>query len=75
MNWAFKYHLGSLAFGSFLLAVVWMLIAVFEYLNKKIEATSNRVTEGFTRVITGCVRCCLQCCHRFIKFINKNAYA
>ena len=22
-----------------------------------------------------CVRCCLQCCHRFIKYINENAYA
>ena len=27
------------------------------------------------RIFMGCVRCCLTCCHRFVKFINKNAYA
>lgn len=24
--------------------------------------------------ISNCVRCCLDCFHRFIKFINENAY-
>lgn len=26
------------------------------------------------KVITNCVRCCLDCFHRFVKFLNDNAY-
>jgi hypothetical protein len=37
-KWLFRYHFGSLAFGSLLLAIVWFLIIVFEYLNKKLNA-------------------------------------
>lgn len=33
------------------------------------------MNSGITRCLIGCIRCCLNCCHRFIKFINKNAYA
>jgi hypothetical protein len=32
VGWAFRYHLGSLAFGAFLLAVVTMLRLICEYL-------------------------------------------
>jgi solute carrier family 44 (choline transporter-like protein), member 2/4/5 len=27
-----------------------------------------------TKCLSGACRCCLQCCHRFIKFLNKNAF-
>lgn len=37
VKWMFRYNFGSLAFGSFLLALVWFIIIVFEYLNKKLN--------------------------------------
>jgi len=30
--WLVRYHLGSIAFGSLILAIVWLLIIVSEYL-------------------------------------------
>jgi hypothetical protein len=25
--------------------------------------------------VLNCISCCINCCHRFIKYVNKNAYA
>jgi len=70
--WAFRYHFGSLAFGSFLLAIVWVIRALFEYVGEKMhEATGNN---GFTKCLVGCIRCCLDCFDRFVRYLNRNAY-
>jgi Plasma-membrane choline transporter len=37
----FRYNFGSLAFGSLLLALIWFVIIVFEYLNKKLSGGNN----------------------------------
>lgn len=37
----FRYNFGSLAFGSLLLALIWFIIIVFEYLNKKLGGNGN----------------------------------
>jgi hypothetical protein len=34
LYWVFKYHLGSIAFGSFLIAVVQFIRVIFEYYKK-----------------------------------------
>ena len=75
-RWLFRYNFGSVAFGSFLLALIWFIIIVFEYMQKKIEKANQLAGQptAFVRCIVNCCRCCLQCCHRFIKFLNKNAY-
>ena len=36
MWWAFRYHLGSVAFGAALIAICQMIRAIFEYYAKKI---------------------------------------
>jgi solute carrier family 44 (choline transporter-like protein), member 2/4/5 len=33
--WSWRYHCGSIAFGSLILAIVWAIRAVFEYMSKK----------------------------------------
>jgi len=70
--WAFRYNFGSLAFGSFLLAIIWTIRVVFEYVDKKLKNFSDN--NAAAKCISNMVRCCLDCCHRFIKFINTNAY-
>jgi hypothetical protein len=35
--WAFRYHLGSIAFGSFLIALIQFIRIIFEYYKSKIE--------------------------------------
>lgn len=70
--WSVRYHMGSLAFGSFILAVVWILKVIFEYVGEKLhEATGGN---SCTRCMLACCNCCLHCFDRFIRYLTKNAY-
>ena len=71
IKWAFRYHLGSIAFGSAVIAICTMIQALFEYYRRKIEsATSNKIVECCFK----CTRYCLKCLDKFIKYITDNAY-
>eukprot|EP01015_Nassula_variabilis_P030426 TRINITY_DN6683_c0_g1_i32.p1 TRINITY_DN6683_c0_g1~~TRINITY_DN6683_c0_g1_i32.p1 ORF type:complete len:447 (-),score=91.79 TRINITY_DN6683_c0_g1_i32:100-1440(-) len=70
---ALRYHMGSLAFGSLILAIVQFIRITFEYIKKKSYAMG--VPENaVTKFIFKCMKCCLACFERFIKFINTQAY-
>lgn len=72
-KWAFKYHLGTMAFGSFLVAFMNMVKVIFEYFAKQAEnnkATDNNVVKAFICL----ARCCIWCIDSFIRFINAHAY-
>jgi len=70
--WSIRYHMGSLAFGSFILAVVWVIRLIFEYVGEKMhEASGNN---SFTKCMFSCIRCCLDCFDRFVRYLNRNAY-
>jgi hypothetical protein len=68
--------MGSLMFGSFLIALIWMIRIVFEYIDKKMKSAfaSEGEVAAPIKCFMSCCRCCLDCCHRFVKYINKNAY-
>lgn len=72
--WALRYNMGSLLFGSFVLAVIWTIRAIFEYVNKKIQGSGDRPIPRPVQILLTCCRCCIACCHRFIKYVNMNAY-
>ena len=36
IEWAFRYHFGSLAFGSLIVAIVWAIRIIFEYVSVSI---------------------------------------
>ena len=54
------------------MAIVWLIRIVFEYVAKKMEGASGN--NGCTKCLVGCMRCCLACFDRFIRYINRNAY-
>ncbi|CAD8120069.1 unnamed protein product [Paramecium sonneborni] len=70
--WAFRYHLGSLAFGSFILAVVQFIRLMLEY--AKYQAKKMSGDNKCTKCILDCLSCLVACFERFIEFLNKNAY-
>ena len=73
--WLIRYNMGSILFGSFILAVVWFIRTIFEYIYKKIKsANGDRPLPRVVEWLVTCLRCCLDCCHRFIKYVNMNAY-
>ncbi|XP_069050100.1 choline transporter-like protein 5-B isoform X2 [Lepisosteus oculatus] len=67
---AIRYHTGSLAFGSLILAIVQLIRIVLEYLDHKIKGAQN----SFARFLLCCLKCCFWCLEHFIKFMNRNAY-
>jgi hypothetical protein len=70
-----RYHLGSLAFGALIVAVIRFMIAVLEYFKQKIDkVTGSGQASKIYRCLVSCCQCCLDCCARCIEFINKHAY-
>lgn len=67
-----KYNQGSLAFGSFLLAVIWIIRLIFEMIDNQMKKVKDE--SAVARCMLACTRCCLDCFHRFVKFVNENAY-
>uniref|UniRef100_A0A3B1K0U5 Choline transporter-like protein n=1 Tax=Astyanax mexicanus TaxID=7994 RepID=A0A3B1K0U5_ASTMX len=67
---ALRYHTGSLAFGSLILAFVQLIRIVLEYLDHKLKGAHNAVA----RFLLCCLKCCFWCLERFIRFMNRNAY-
>ena len=70
---AFRYHLGSLAFGSLLVAIVQFMIVILEYIKSKVGDAGGEKVKLIKCLIT-CCQCILDCCARFIEFINRHAY-
>ncbi|CAG5126557.1 unnamed protein product, partial [Candidula unifasciata] len=68
--WCFRYHLGSLAFGSLLIAIVQLIRTFLEYLDHKLKGSENPVAKFFLK----CLKCCFWCLEKILKFICKNAY-
>uniref|UniRef100_A0A182R922 Choline transporter-like protein n=1 Tax=Anopheles funestus TaxID=62324 RepID=A0A182R922_ANOFN len=64
------YHLGTLAFGSLIIAICKIIRAFLEYLDHKLKRYDN----GVTRAILCCCRCFFWCLESFLKFLNTNAY-
>lgn len=73
MKWSLWYHLGSLAWGSFLVAVITMIRIVFEFFAAKLERLGGS-ENPFSKCALCTARCCLWCLDKCVKFINKNAY-
>jgi len=66
----FRYHVGSVAFGSFIVAVIQFIRYLMKYLEKQASAQKNRVMVLVFKVV-GCIIWCFEIC---VKFLNKNAY-
>ncbi|XP_039370006.1 choline transporter-like protein 2 isoform X1 [Mauremys reevesii] len=67
---ALRYHTGSLAFGSLILAIVQIIRVLLEYLDHRLKAAENK----FAKFLLTCLKCCFWCLEKFIKFLNRNAY-
>jgi len=66
----FRYHVGTVAFGSFIVALVEFIRYLMKYFEKQAAAQKNRVMV----LVLKCLQCCIWCFEKCIKFLNKNAY-
>ncbi|XP_049575884.1 choline transporter-like protein 2 isoform X1 [Syngnathus scovelli] len=65
-----RYHTGSVAFGSLVLALVQIIRVILEYLNHKLQGARNK----YAKFLLNCMKCCFWCLEKCIKFLNRNAY-
>lgn len=68
----YRFHLGTVAFGSVLVAIVQLIRYVAAY----VEAKSKNLQQGnrFMVVITCCIQCFLKCIEMCVRFISRNAF-
>jgi len=67
---AITYHLGSVALGSFIIAVIQTVKYYLLYLSKQAEKQHNKLLS----LIFKCLGYIVWCVEKCVKFLNKNAY-
>ena len=76
LKWVLRYHIGTLAFGSLIVATVTLIQiackAFFTYLEN--NAPGNNPASFMLKLVSNCVQCCLWCFKKTVEFINSYAY-
>ncbi|KAG5678794.1 hypothetical protein PVAND_008429 [Polypedilum vanderplanki] len=73
MSKLIKYHLGSVAKGSFLITLFKIPRLILSYLYAKLKAYS-RDGNSVADCCLKCCICCFWCLEKFIRYLNHNAY-
>lgn len=68
-----KYHLGSVAKGSFLITIFKIPRLILTYLYAKFKSASGN-GNGMADCVLKCCICCFWCLEKFIRYLNHNAY-
>lgn len=68
--------MGSIAFGSLLIAICKFLRFLIELVEKRVKKATgnNSKLNCLISFIACCCKCCFWCLEKFLKFINRNAY-
>jgi solute carrier family 44 (choline transporter-like protein), member 2/4/5 len=70
------YHLGSIAFGSLLIAVCKLIRTLIQFVENRLKSATgqhSRLT-CLVQFMLCCCKCCFWCLEHVLKFINRNAY-
>eukprot|EP00760_Papus_ankaliazontas_P004880 PhM_4_TR12246/c0_g1_i1/m.48810/K15377/SLC44A2_4_5; solute carrier family 44 (choline transporter-like protein), member 2/4/5 len=78
---AFRYHVGTVASGSLLIAIFKLIRIVMSMCEERfrsftgpLDAGDQSVGATCGRFVFACTQCCLACFERFVKLINAQAY-
>ena len=73
VRWIFRFHMGTLAFGSMLITIMQLIRILTEIIRRKVQSQP-----GANNACVKCICCCLTCfvayLDKCVKFIAKNAY-
>ena len=65
-----RYHIGTVAFGSCILAIIVLIRSILAYIQNKVKDSESRIA----KFVLCCVQCCLGCVQRLVSFLNQNTY-
>jgi choline transporter-like protein 2/4/5 len=72
-----RYHTGTAAFGSLIIAIIKTIRAFIAHLQKnaaKLSKRGGKVAATIASAILCCLQCCMWCIEKCAKFLNKHAY-
>ena len=67
----FRYHLGTLAFGSLVLTFIRMIRVLIEYVEDKLKEYGE--DSPIVKAVACMCKCCFYCLENCIRFLNRNA--
>eukprot|EP01062_Namystynia_karyoxenos_P070654 TRINITY_DN66015_c0_g1_i1.p1 TRINITY_DN66015_c0_g1~~TRINITY_DN66015_c0_g1_i1.p1 ORF type:complete len:539 (+),score=151.08 TRINITY_DN66015_c0_g1_i1:82-1698(+) len=67
LAWAFTYHLGTIAKGSF-------MIAVIKFITWLLEMARKEETNKLLKCFLTCLTCCCRCIESLVQFVTRFAY-
>lgn len=67
-----RYHLGSLAFGAAIVAIVQLIRIILAYIDH--QTKNAQKSNKFLALLMKIVQCCLCCFEKCLKWINKNVF-
>lgn len=69
------YHLGSIALGSFIIALVGIIKLIFEYIAKRVKSQeTGPLANAKVSFCASCCACMVACFEKSLKFVTKHAY-
>lgn len=68
-----RYHMGSVAFGAFIIALVQLIRMIMQYVERKLSKKGGACGKALAPILK-CCQCCLWCFEKCLKFLNRNAY-
>lgn len=66
-----RYHLGTIAFGSLIIAIVQFIRVLLRYAEEHLKMAKN---SDIAKFLLRCLGYAFMCLERFLKFISRNAY-
>ncbi|KAI3387687.1 hypothetical protein SNEBB_001139 [Seison nebaliae] len=66
----FLYHMGTLAFGALILAIIKFIRVILNWIYSKVKGSTNPLAKA----ILCCCKCFFWCLEKFMKFLNRNVY-
>lgn len=70
IGYLFNYHLGSVAFGSFIITVFEIIRAILNYIDETLKESQNEVAQSLYKAF----KCLFSCLQQFLQYLTRNAY-
>ena len=67
----FRYHTGSLAFGSFIIAVVQFIRFILSLIQRQLKKRKETL---LIRIIVCLFQCCFWCLEKILRYVSRQAY-
>ncbi|XP_045462805.1 choline transporter-like protein 1 [Harmonia axyridis] len=65
-----RYHLGSVALGSLVIAIIQFIRIILKFIENRFKGRTGCCAKS----ILGCCQCCLYCFEKILKYLTRNAY-